>query len=76
MCELIKTDALPQKVKQLKNFTFVIIDDNPKNRLKTKATAESFQNLNFFYTFSVKPSQLLQLFLKYQITREYLKYNK
>jgi len=31
----------------LKNFTFVIIDDNPKNRLKTKATAESFQNLNF-----------------------------
>lgn len=47
MCELIKTDALPQKVKQLKNFTFVIIDDNPKNRLKTKATAESFQNLTF-----------------------------
>ncbi|MFY7740844.1 MAG: LytR/AlgR family response regulator transcription factor [Flavobacterium sp.] len=37
----------PKKVKQLKNFTFVIIDDNPKNRLKTKATAESFQNLTF-----------------------------
>ncbi|WP_460573496.1 LytR/AlgR family response regulator transcription factor [Flavobacterium koreense] len=31
----------------MKNFTFVIIDDNPKNRLKTKATAESFQNLTF-----------------------------
>jgi len=42
-----RTNALPQKVKQLKNFTFVIIDDNPKNRLKTKATAESFQNLTF-----------------------------
>lgn len=31
----------------MKNFTFVIIDDDPKNRLKTKATAESFQSLQF-----------------------------
>jgi len=31
----------------LKNFTFVIIDDDHKNRLKTKATAESFSNLHF-----------------------------
>jgi DNA-binding LytR/AlgR family response regulator len=31
----------------LKNFTFVIIDDDQKNRLKTKATAESFSNLHF-----------------------------
>lgn len=31
----------------MKNFTFVIIDDNQKNRLKTKATAESFPNLKF-----------------------------
>ena len=31
----------------MKNFTFVIIDDDHKNRLKTKATAESFSNLHF-----------------------------
>lgn len=31
----------------MKNFTFVIIDDDHKNRLKTKATAESFPNLHF-----------------------------
>jgi DNA-binding LytR/AlgR family response regulator len=31
----------------LKNFTFVIIDDNQDNALKTKATAESFQNLRY-----------------------------
>jgi DNA-binding LytR/AlgR family response regulator len=31
----------------LKNFTFVIIDDDHKNRLKTKAIAENFQNLHF-----------------------------
>jgi DNA-binding LytR/AlgR family response regulator len=31
----------------LKNFTYVIIDDNQDNALKTKATAESFQNLHF-----------------------------
>lgn len=37
----------PKTVKQLKNFTFVIIDDNQNNALKTKATAESFQNLHF-----------------------------
>jgi len=37
----------PKIVKQLKNFTFVIIDDNQNNALKTKATAESFQNLHF-----------------------------
>ena len=37
----------PKKVRQLNNFTFVIIDDNQKNRLKTKATAEGFPNLKF-----------------------------
>lgn len=37
----------PKTVKQLKNFTFVIIDDNQNNALKTKATAESFQNMHF-----------------------------
>lgn len=37
----------PKIVKQLKNFTFVIIDDNQNNALKTKATAESFQNMHF-----------------------------
>lgn len=31
----------------MKNFTFVIIDDNQDNALKTKATAESFQNLRY-----------------------------
>jgi len=31
----------------LKNFTFVIIDDNQDNALKTKAKAESFQNMHF-----------------------------
>lgn len=31
----------------MKNFTFVIIDDDHKNRLKTRATAESFSNLHF-----------------------------
>lgn len=31
----------------MKNFTFVIIDDDHKNRLKTKATAEGFSNLHF-----------------------------
>ncbi|WP_395061104.1 LytR/AlgR family response regulator transcription factor [Flavobacterium sp.] len=31
----------------MNNFTFVIIDDNQKNRLKTKATAEGFPNLKF-----------------------------
>ncbi len=31
----------------MKNFTFVIIDDNQNNALKTKAKAESFQNMHF-----------------------------
>ncbi len=31
----------------MKNFTFVIIDDNQDNALKTKAKAESFQNMHF-----------------------------
>ena len=31
----------------MKNFTFVIIDDNQNNALKTKAIAESFQNMHF-----------------------------
>ena len=31
----------------MKNFTFVIIDDNKDNGLKTKAKAESFQNMHF-----------------------------
>lgn len=31
----------------MKNFTFVIIDDNQKNGLKTRAIAESFSNLSF-----------------------------
>jgi DNA-binding LytR/AlgR family response regulator len=31
----------------LKNFTFVIIDDNHNNGLKTRAVAGSFQNLTF-----------------------------
>lgn len=31
----------------MKNFTFVIIDDNQKNGLKTRAVAESFSNLRF-----------------------------
>lgn len=31
----------------MKNFTYVIIDDNQDNALKTKATAESFQNLRY-----------------------------
>lgn len=29
------------------NYTFVVIDDNPEDILKTKALAESFQNLSF-----------------------------
>ncbi len=41
------SNALPQKVRQLKNFTYVIIDDNQDNALKTKATAESFQSLRY-----------------------------
>lgn len=36
----------PKKVKQLKNFAFVIIDDNENSALKTKAIAESFQNMH------------------------------
>ena len=36
-----------QNVKQLRNFRFVIIDDNSKNGLKTKAVAERFSNLHF-----------------------------
>lgn len=31
----------------MRNFTFVIIDDDHKNGLKTRAVAESFQNLHF-----------------------------
>ena len=31
----------------MKNFTFVIIDDNQDNALKTKAAAESFQSLRY-----------------------------
>ena len=31
----------------MKNFTFVIIDDNQNNALRTKAKAESFQNMHF-----------------------------
>lgn len=31
----------------MRNFTFVIIDDDHKNGLKTKATAERFQNLRY-----------------------------
>lgn len=31
----------------MKNFTFVIIDDNHKNGLKTRAVAESFPSLSF-----------------------------
>lgn len=31
----------------MKNFTFVIIDDNQKNGLKTRAIAEGFSNLSF-----------------------------
>ncbi len=42
-----KTNALPQKVKQLNNFTYVIIDDDNNNGLKTKQIADSFQNLTF-----------------------------
>lgn len=38
---------LYSKVRQLKEFTFVIIDDNQANALKTKAVAERFQNLHF-----------------------------
>jgi DNA-binding LytR/AlgR family response regulator len=37
----------PKTVKQLKKFTFVIIDENQINALKTKAVAESFQNLHY-----------------------------
>ena len=31
----------------MKNFTFVIIDDDQINGLKTRAVAQSFQNLHF-----------------------------
>lgn len=31
----------------MKNFSFVVIDDNPTNGLKTRAVANSFQNLHF-----------------------------
>jgi DNA-binding LytR/AlgR family response regulator len=37
----------PKKVKQLNNFTYVIIDDDNNNGLKTKQIADSFQNLTF-----------------------------
>ena len=42
-----KTNALPQKVRQLNNFTYVIIDDDYDNGLKTKQIADGFQNLTF-----------------------------
>lgn len=35
------------KVEQLRNYTYVIVDDNQKNGLKTKAVAQSFSNLHF-----------------------------
>lgn len=37
----------PKKVEQLRNFTFVIIDDNQITALKTKAVAESFQSMRY-----------------------------
>lgn len=47
MCELYESNALPQKVEQLNNFTYVIIDDDYNNGLKTKQIVDSFQNLIF-----------------------------
>lgn len=37
----------PKTVKQLMNFTFVVIDDNQNNAMKTRATAESFHTMRF-----------------------------
>jgi DNA-binding LytR/AlgR family response regulator len=37
----------PKTVKQLMNFTFVVIDDNQNNAMKTRATAESFHSMRF-----------------------------
>lgn len=37
----------PQKVRQLNNFTYVIIDDDYNNGLKTKQIADGFLNLTF-----------------------------